>query len=235
MPDALLLVGRDRYEDPWHDFAATGARVARSLDGLGVGVDWRSTFPDALAGMSAPDLVVVLAGRSPSASADESTAADWRELHNRLLEFVNGGSALLVLHAASNTFSDFPRWAELVGGRWVEDRSTHPPLGEAVFTSVGLHPIVSNIETVRAFDEQYLNLEVAPTSEPFLVTHHAGTSHPVAWVAATPPGRGRVVYDGLGHDTRSYDSAERVALLGSEISWLLAGAGRRLGGRRAVD
>jgi len=223
VPDALLLVGRGPYEDPWHDYVATGARVAKLLDSCGVDVDWRSTFPGALDGLSAPDLVVVLAGRSQQPGGPPSEF-DWSPLHNRLLEFADTGTALLALHAASNTFFDFPRWTGLIGGRWVEGESTHPPIGEVVFSSIGTHPIVSTIATVRVFDEQYLNLEVAATSQPFLVAHHAGTSHPVAWVAATPPGHGRVVYDGLGHDTRSYDSEERVALLREEITWLLEGA-----------
>jgi hypothetical protein len=223
VPDALLLVGRGPYEDPWHDYVATGARVVKLLESLGVGVDWRSTFPDALDGVPAPDLVVVLAGRSQQADGQLS-AADWSPLHNRLLQFVDSGTALLALHAASNTFSDFPRWTGLIGGRWIEGESTHPPIGEVVFSTIGTHPIVSNAATVRVFDVQYLNLEVAATSQPFLVAHHAGTSHPVAWVAAAPPGCGRVVYDGLGHDTRSYDSESRVALLRNEVNWLLAGA-----------
>jgi len=223
VPDALLLVGRGPYEDPWHDYVATGARVAKLLDSCGVGVDWRSTFPDALDGLPAPDLVVVLAGRGQQ-SGGRPSVSDWSPLHNGLLEFADTGTALLALHAASNTFFDFPRWTGLIGGRWVEGESTHPPIGEVVFSSIGTHPIVSTIATVRVFDEQYLNLEVAATSQPFLVAHHAGTSHPVAWVAATPPGHGRVVYDGLGHDTRSYDSEERVALLRNEITWLLEGA-----------
>jgi hypothetical protein len=224
MPDALLLIGRDRYEDPWHDYVATGARVATVLDSLGVGVDWRSTFPDALDGMPAPDLVVVLAGRCQRSPDEQTFELHWSALHDRLFEFVSTGTALLALHAASNTFSDFPQWNSLIGGRWVEGESTHPPIGDAVFSGVGTHPIVANTATVRVFDEQYLNLEVAPTSQPFLVAHHAERSHPVAWVAATPPGGGRVVYDGLGHDTRSYDSESRVALLRNEVNWLLAGA-----------
>jgi type 1 glutamine amidotransferase len=34
-------------------------------------------------------------------------------------------------------------------------------------------------------------------------------------------GRGRVVYDGLGHDVRSYDSAAHVELVQRSVRWLL--------------
>jgi type 1 glutamine amidotransferase len=40
-------------------------------------------------------------------------------------------------------------------------------------------------------------------------------------VWARESGPARVVYDGLGHDTRSYDSAGHVDLLRRTVGWLL--------------
>ena len=218
MADALLLIGRDRYGDPWHDYVATGHRVAQELAGLGVATQWRSTFPDALDGIEQPNLIVVLAGRS---SGEHGDPTPWTRLHNRLAHFVSAGTALLALHSAVNAFGDSEHWPRLIGGRWVEGKSAHPPIGEAVFDIVGSHPIVSGMGPIHAFDEQYRGLEMALSSEPLLVTRQASEVHPVAWVAE-PTGRGRSVYDGMGHDTRSYDSSERITLLRREISWLLA-------------
>lgn len=218
------MIGRDRYADPWHDFAATAACVARELPRFGLDVEWRSTFPDALDSLARPDLLVVLAGRARERDHGhvEGDDAAWLGFHERLARFVGSGTALLALHSAANTFGDSPHWARLIGGRWVDGRSTHPPIGDAVFDPAGSHPIVSGMSSVHAFDEQYCDLEIAPSSEPFLVTRQGSAVHPVAWAAA-PTGRGRAVYDGMGHDTRSYDSDERVALLCREISWLLTG------------
>lgn len=220
LPEALLLIGRDRYADPWHDYVATGQRVAHELAGLGISTEWRSTFPDTLDGVDQPDLIVVLSGRS---NGEHGDPAPWKQLHDRLEQFVSAGTALLAFHSAANTFTDSEPWPRLIGGRWLEGKSAHPPIGEAVFDVVGSHPIVSGMGPIHAFDEQYCGLEMAPSSEPFLVTRQATAVHPVAWVAA-PVGRGRSIYDGLGHDTRSYDSKEHIALLRREISWLLAEA-----------
>ena len=41
----------------------------------------------------------------------------------------------------------------------------------------------------------------------------------VVWVA---PGPGRVLYDALGHDLRSYDSSSRLTLFRREVRWLLS-------------
>ena len=39
VPDALVVSGAGPYVDPWHDFAATSARLAAILEGLGHRVD----------------------------------------------------------------------------------------------------------------------------------------------------------------------------------------------------
>ena len=52
-----------------------------------------------------------------------------------------------------------------------------------------------------------------------VVADHEGAAHPVVWVA---PGPGRIVYDALGHDVRSYDSPSRVDLFRREVRWLLS-------------
>ena len=46
---------------------------------------------------------------------------------------------------------------------------------------------------------------------------HDGRTHPLVLIGTT--GRSRVVYDALGHDARSYDSAERRELLQREARW----------------
>ena len=48
---------------------------------------------------------------------------------------------------------------------------------------------------------------------------HDDIRHPVVWARQTPTSR--VVYDGLGHDTASYDSPGHVALLHRAARWLL--------------
>ncbi|UNX53727.1 ThuA domain-containing protein [Georgenia sp. TF02-10] len=287
---ALLLLGRGRYEDPWHDYAATAQRVAAVLAGQGVQPELRSLFPDALAGArpggedqpaasradqptegaadgervgvgdrptervgvgdrptervgvgdrptertaeTPPgedhpwDLVVVLAGRGRTDPGFDGDDDAWVPFHDQLAALVAGGTALLGIHAAANTFADHPGWPELLGGRWVPGTSMHPPIGPAIFRPTGRdHPVTRGLPPVETYDERYCRLVVAPTSEVLLTTEHDGVSHPVVWAAspagADRPGLGRVLYDGLGHDVRSYDSPTRRELLAREVAWLL--------------
>jgi uncharacterized protein len=223
----LVLVGRGRYGDTWHDHAAQADEVVRLLRADGHDVRVRSTFPTTLADLGdwVPALLVVTAGR-----AEDVTDADgeWRAFHDARHALVACGTAVLGLHQAANTFADDPRWAATLGGRWVEGRSWHPPHATATFRVVDdEHPVTGGLRAVTADDERYADLEVAPDSRVLVVAdvspdeadeHGTPGAHPVVWQA---PGPARVLYDALGHDVRSFASQDRRALLTAELAWLL--------------
>ena len=219
-PRALVLAGRGRYEDPWHDHAATSHVVADLLGEQGVDAEVRSTFPGSFADLGSFDLVVVNAGRGRTDAAFDCDDAAWAPAHEAVRAFAAGGGALLGLHQAANTFADSPHWAGILGGRWVPGTSMHPPQDVATFTPVGDHPVVAGLGPVVADDERYCRLDVAPTSRVLLTAHHDRTDHPVVWAS----GGARAVYDGLGHGVESYVSPSRRDLLRREVDWLL---GRR--------
>lgn len=219
MTHALVLVGHGRYEDPWHDGAAIGHRVAQLLADDGIDTTVRGTLPDALDDVE-PDLLVVASGRGRPDADFDGTDEDWLPFHARLSALVASGVPVLGLHQATNTFLDSPAWGPLLGGRWIEGTTWHPPLSTATFRVVSEHPLVSGLTEISAEDEQYLALQVSPDVHVLVVADHEGESHPVVWIA---PGPGRVVYDALGHDVRSYGSSSRVDLLRREVRWLLEG------------
>lgn len=219
MPHALVLAGHGRYEDPWHDTAAVAHRVAGLLAQDGVDCTIRGTLPASLYDVD-PDLVIVAAGRGRPDPDFDGTDDDWVPFHDRLTSLVASGVPLLGLHQAANTFLDRPSWASTLGGRWVEGTSWHPPLAPSVFRVVDpAHPVTAGLSVLEAPDEQYLSLEVSPDVHVLVVAEHDGVQHPVVWIA---PGPGRVVYDALGHDVRSYGSPSRAELFRREVHWLLS-------------
>lgn len=219
MMNALILVGRGRYADPWHDHAATSFEVAEVLRDLGVPVEVRSTFPEEIPDV---DLVVVNAGPGRADPGYDGDDDAWRPFHESLARQVASGTSVLGLHLAANTFADAPVWTEILGGRWVDGTSGHPPIGEATFKVVRDHPVTQGLTTVTAFDESYCDLEVHPASQRLLVAEIDGVEQPVVWVAPTLTSTsGRVLYDALGHDVRSYRSPARRDLLARELTWLL--------------
>lgn len=191
-PRALILAGRGRYEDPWHDHAATSHLVAHALSDMRVAPTVRGLFHDALRDVSAYDLVVVNAGSGRVDPDFDGDDAAWAPTHDALRDHVSAGGAVLGLHQTANTFTDSPHWTALLGGRWIPGHSMHPPQAEATFTPCGDHPIVAGLGPIVVDDEQYCHLVVEPGSQAFLTTHHDGRDHPVAWASRA----GRVVYDG---------------------------------------
>lgn len=247
---ALVLAGRGRYADPWHDTAATADALAVLLRGLGIAVAVRGTSPDALDEVDPPDLLVVAAGagrRDPDFDGDDHA---WRPFHDRRAAWVAGGVPVLAVHQAAMAFADDPRWAAELGGRWVDGRSWHPPLGPAVLRVLGAggdasdegprggdaadraaprrHAATGALGRVVLTDERYCDLEVDPGVRPLVVADVGADeapdrpasvgAHPVVWLA---PGPGRVVYDALGHDVRSFAAPDHRALLTSAVGWLL--------------
>lgn len=225
----LILAGRGRYEDPWHDHAAISHEVATLLGEAG-DVVVRSTWRDALADLDDAGLLVLNSGRGrvdPDFDGNDDT---WTDFHERLSGWARSGGAVLALHQAANTFADAPGFEEILGGRWIPGVSMHPPIGDATFDVVAGHPVTSGLGgRIEAFDERYCHLTLAPESHVLVTTRgperpgfgadDGDRVHPVAW-AHTAHG-GRTVYSGLGHDVRAFTSEPHRAFLRAAATWLL--------------
>ncbi|WP_369370853.1 ThuA domain-containing protein [Promicromonospora sp. Populi] len=216
----LILSGRGRYEDPWHDHAATSHGVAVVLDGLGP-VEVRGLFRDALDDLDSVGLLVVNGGAGRRDADFDGSDDDWLGFHVRLADWARAGGAVLGLHQAANVFNDAPDWESVLGGRWISGESMHPPIGAARFDLAEGHPVTDGLPTVDAFDERYCNLRVAPGSRVLGTTpDDDGDAHPVLWVNEAHGGRS--IYSGLGHDVRSFASESHRELLRRSASWLLS-------------
>ncbi|MBE1878687.1 ThuA domain-containing protein [Myceligenerans pegani] len=239
----LVLAGRGRYEDPWHDHAATSHEVARILGAPGavggddVVVRVRSTWQEALDDLDDVGLLVLNSGRGRTDPEFDGADGDWTAFHERLAGWARSGGAILALHQAANTFADAPGFEAILGGRWIPGVSMHPPIGDAVFDVVPGHPVTDGLGNalggagaIDAYDERYCHLVVSESSRVLLTTRGPAESgfgaddgarvHPVAWAAEAHGGR--TVYSGLGHDVRSYGSAAHRAFLRAAAAWLLA-------------
>lgn len=214
---ALVVSGGARYLDPWHPFAETSAALAGVLSfaGLDVVIDddpdaafARLGRPDEL-----PDLLVVNIG-NPSPSAPSAEAAAGIEAH------LDAGRPLLAVHSSSTAFTEWDRWREILGGRWIRGETFHPPQGPGTVRLAGDHAIAAEVgaSTIAVVDEFYTALAIDDVD--VIGWHeHEGVEHPIAWSHGY--GHARVVYDALGHDGTAFGSRGRQALLRAELAWLL--------------
>lgn len=219
---AAVISGGGRYADPWHDFAGTSARLVEELAALGLPAELVTLGVDGVP-TGAVDLIVVNAGggSTPKPVADSISGRIAEEVATWAREQVCAGVPTLVTHTGSNTFYDDDAWAQAIGGRWVPGISWHPPLAQTRVQVTGAsHPITDGLPAeLTVVDERYCDLRVS--NDVTVLVDHAedGRRHAIVWARAA--GGVRVVHDALGHDPSAYDGADRRALLGREVDWLL--------------
>ncbi|MFI7692348.1 ThuA domain-containing protein [Nonomuraea sp. NPDC049655] len=206
----------------FHDFAATSAALADVLGEVGVESEITEDIAGALSEPPEVQLITVNALRwQMGQDRFADLRGEWRfalpaQARTTLLDHLDRGGGLLCVHTAAVCFDDWQSWPRVLGGSWNWPKSHHPPLGwTGVRVHGAAHPIVAGLRDFDLVDEVYSDLDVLPDVRPLASAH----GQPLVW--ARPVRRGRVVYDALGHDTRSYDNEIHRALLQRAASWLL--------------
>jgi type 1 glutamine amidotransferase len=214
--EVLIISGAGDYIDPWHRFDETSLRLAEIIAGLGHQVTVSDAVDQALAEPGEPDLIVVNIGNPREARPQSRIDAAERGLNRHLQR----GGALLGVHVSATSMTTMSRWSQMLGGHWVTGRTMHPK--QDLFTVVvhsDAHPIVRGLTDFKVFDERYSNLHTNRDITVMCEQFTDGGLHPIVW--ARESGLARVVYDGLGHDIRSYESAGHLELLRRTVGWLL--------------
>ena len=228
MPDAIILSGAGRYADPWHPFAETSAALAELVSEAGFTVQVAEDPDAALASLDeGVRLLVVNAGDPEGPGADvassgsgamrpEASVITAGEL--ALEAAIERGIGILAVHAAAASLRDYPAFERALGARWLSGVSWHPPISEAHVHVVGNHAIVEGLADFTVFDERYTGFRLLDVIEPIAEHTEGEGRHPLVW--AREFGRSRFVYDALGHDTRSYESAGHRDLIARSLDWL---------------
>ena len=202
---ALLLAGgTPPYVDPWHPFAATADRLGEIAEGLGWSVERSDGVAERLAaGLDDVDVLLVNAPM-PEAAPDPGV---FRAADAAVAGFLARRAGVFALHAATVTLLGLPSWAALTGATWVQGVSGHPPLGPC---TVDGHDGVP--ERFELIDERYTDLSLSGERHVLVSceSEERGTQ-PLVWTRRV--GDVAVAVDTLGHDARSFDSPEHVALV----------------------
>lgn len=215
--EVVVLSGASpRHGDPWHPFEATSDAIATALSDRGLSPRVETDVDRVLADWSGPgarhpSLVVVNIGWYGAAEALE------RDAVRGLEAILSAGVPMLFVHSSLTAFPGWSRWEQIMGGRWVYDRTYHPDRGPGRALIVPGHPLTGDLRDFDIVDERYTRLRVSPTADVFLEHEEEGERHPLAWTHRA--GASRVISDALGHDLDGY-GAGRLALLDREIDWL---------------
>ncbi|WP_405140483.1 ThuA domain-containing protein [Sphaerisporangium sp. NBC_01403] len=203
-----------------HDFPATSGALAGVLSEVGVESEITEDIAGALADGPDFSLITVNALRccGDGGWSEQEGGSSFElppEARAAMLRHLGRGGGVLAVHAAAICFDDWPGWRGLLGASWTWGVSHHPPLGRAEVKVRGGHPIVDGLGDFDLVDEVYSDLDVLPDVRPLA----SSLGQPLLW--ARDAGRGRLVYDALGHDVRSYENPAHRALLQRAAQWLL--------------
>ena len=216
MPEVLVVSGSGPYSDPWHRFPETSRRLAAIISGISKSVEVTEDVEGRLALPGRCDLLVVNIGNPSAPRPPDRITAAARGLTGHLA----AGGALLGVHVSATSLTTMAEWPAILGGRWVRGHTMHPPQDLAsIEIRSDSHPIVVGMTDFQIFDERYSFLQTNPGVEVLCDHEDDEVRHPIVWARETS--RARVVYDGLGHDARSYDSAAHVELVERSVRWLL--------------
>jgi type 1 glutamine amidotransferase len=221
---ALILSGAKRYGDPWHPFAQTSARIGDILRGEGFEVEISEDVDARLAGLGgpqAPDLLVVNVGDPALTDPEHPETEAEEDGRDGLLAYLANGRPLLAMHVSSTSLHGVPEWEDILGGIWVRGTTMHPDYSRArIRVYPERHPITAGLADFEVDDERYTYLRTAADLVPLATHDHEGDEYPLVW--ARTYGDARVVYDALGHDSASYDSATHRSIIANAARWLTA-------------
>lgn len=215
--EVVVLSGASpRHGDPWHPFEVTSGAIARALSDRELSPRVETDIDRVLAewsgpGARHPSLVVVNIGWYGAVESLEHDAIRGLEA------LLSAGVPMLFVHSSLTAFPVWPRWEQIMGGRWVYDRTYHSDRGPGRALIAPGHPLARGLRDFDIVDERYTRLRVSPAADVFLEHEEEGERHPLAWTHRVE--ESRVVSDALGHDLEGYGSA-RLALLDREIDWL---------------
>ncbi|MDA1264951.1 MAG: ThuA domain-containing protein, partial [Planctomycetota bacterium] len=147
------------------------------------------------------DALVVYANLGQLGEDNERALVDW----------VQGGGALVPVHCASFCFHDSEEYIRMVGAQFLRHG------GEVFTTTRSEHPINDGLAGLEAWDETYVHHRHNPDRTVIATRDDAEGSEPWTWVREE--GEGRVFYTAWGHDLRVWSQPAFHDLLARGIRW----------------
>lgn len=149
-----------------------------------------------------------------------------------LVDFLESGKGLVVLHHAIADYQSWDWWSrEVVGGKYLlnaeggKPPSTYLHDQELFVEPATNHPILSGVGRMHLWDETYKGMWISPQVTVLLKTDNPTSDGPLAWVS--PYGKSRVVYIELGHGQSAHLHPAYRTLVKNAILWTAGRLGEK--------
>lgn len=132
------------------------------------------------------------------------------EPERALLDYVQQGGGLVALHSASRCFRNSPRYAALIGARFLSH-------GAGTFRTRNVardHPVMRGFAGFESWDETYVHTQHHDAGR---IVLERRDDEPYTWLREE--GKGRVFYTAWGHDQRTWTNPGFIDLVARGIHY----------------
>jgi len=143
------------------------------------------------------------------------------------VDFIRSGHGLVVVHAGSAVFADWPEFQQIAGATWGKATSHGRMHTNEIHVIAPSHPVTADMKDFPTFDEFWQNAQVAPGAQtlaevtPKQEFGGTGKAEPIAFATKFGSGRGFTLL--LGHNVQAMESDGFQTLLRRGAEWAATG------------
>jgi len=149
------------------------------------------------------------------------------EMRAAFVDFIRRGQGLVVVHAGSAVFADWPEFQQIAGATWGKGTSHGRMHTNEIHLVASGHPVTAGLMDFPTFDEFWQNAQVAPGAQTLAEVipkqEFGGTAkaEPIAFATKFGSGRGFTLL--LGHNVKAMESDGFQNLLRRGADWAATG------------
>jgi type 1 glutamine amidotransferase len=151
------------------------------------------------------------------------------ETEKAFLDYIAAGHGLVLFHAASTAWNDWPEFTDLIGLTWQGGQSAHGNYHSFVVNIIDReHPVTKGMKDFQHLKDELYHRQLQHSTAKVLATafsakamHGSGQNEPM--IVVTEYGKGRVFHNAMGHDAPSMRCVAWQTLMLRGAEWAATG------------
>lgn len=169
-----------------------------------------------------------------SAAEIKEAAAREASLKKSLMDYIKGGKGFVGIHAATDTFYQWPEYGQMIGGYFdghpwrsntsvsvevEEGKQQHACCAHLKGENLNLKEEIYQFKAPYDRSKVHVLLRLDPDKNDLSIGNREDRDYPVSWVKSH--GQGRVFYCSLGHNHHIYENTQVLQHYLKGIQWAL--------------